>query len=175
MTQRSTQRSALAGSHFRLWRAQQDPGLRPRWSRASSQSMPTAQPTGIPPPHSEPDVSTGDVRTSQYTHLQEEPKAKQTWSQPAARTESTVTAKSCLKEDQVRSQSPLTLCSPVDCTLPGSSVHGILQARILECVAISFSRGSSDPGIKTTVPALQATSFPLHHLGSPWKRKGWAY
>ena len=35
--------------------------------------------------------------------------------------------------------------TPVDCSLPGSSVHGILQARILEWVAISFSRGSSQP------------------------------
>ena len=40
-------------------------------------------------------------------------------------------------------QSCLTLCDPVDCNLPGSSVHGILQARTLEWVAISFSRGSS--------------------------------
>ena len=37
----------------------------------------------------------------------------------------------------------LTLCSPMDCSPPGSSVHGILQARILEWVAIPFSRGSS--------------------------------
>ena len=37
----------------------------------------------------------------------------------------------------------LTLCDPVDCSLPGSSIHGISQARILEQVAISFSRGSS--------------------------------
>ena len=36
-----------------------------------------------------------------------------------------------------------TLCDPMDCSPPGSSVHGILQARILEWVAISFSRGSS--------------------------------
>ena len=48
-------------------------------------------------------------------------------------------------------QSYLTLCDPVDCSLPGSSIHGILQARILEWVAISPSRGSSptqgwDPG-----------------------------
>ena len=42
-------------------------------------------------------------------------------------------------------QSCLTLCDPVDCSLPGSSVHGILQARILEWVAISFSRESSQP------------------------------
>jgi len=42
-------------------------------------------------------------------------------------------------------QSCLTLCNPVNCSLPGSSVHGILQARVLEWVAISFSRGSSRP------------------------------
>ena len=40
-------------------------------------------------------------------------------------------------------QSCPTLCNPMDCTLPGSSVHGILQARILEWVAIFFSKGSS--------------------------------
>ena len=40
-------------------------------------------------------------------------------------------------------QSCPTLCDPVDCSPPGSSIHGILQARILEWVAISFSRGSS--------------------------------
>ena len=37
----------------------------------------------------------------------------------------------------------LTLCNPMDCSLPGSSVHGIFQARILEWVAMSFSRRSS--------------------------------
>ena len=42
-------------------------------------------------------------------------------------------------------QSFLTLYDPMDCSLPGSSVHGILQARTLERVAISFSRGSSQP------------------------------
>ena len=46
------------------------------------------------------------------------------------------------KEGEV-TQSCLTLCDPMDCSLPGSSVHGILQATILEWVAISFSRGSS--------------------------------
>ena len=40
-------------------------------------------------------------------------------------------------------QSCLTLCDPMDFRSPGSSVHGILQARTLECIAISFSRGSS--------------------------------
>ena len=42
-------------------------------------------------------------------------------------------------------QSCLTLCNPMDCSLLGSSVHGIVQARILEGVVIPFSRGSSQP------------------------------
>ena len=51
-----------------------------------------------------------------------------------------------------------TLCDPMDCSPLGSSIHGIFQARILEWVAISFSRGSSWPGIEPTPPALQADS-----------------
>ena len=42
-------------------------------------------------------------------------------------------------------QSCPTLCNPTDCSLPGFSLHGILQARILEWTAISYSRGSSRP------------------------------
>ena len=50
----------------------------------------------------------------------------------------------CLKCcSAVHAQSCLTLCNPMNCRQPGSSVHGILQARILEWVAIPFSRGSS--------------------------------
>ena len=56
---------------------------------------------------------------------------------------------------------------PMDCSLPGSSVRGISQAKIPEWVAISFSRGSSDPGIEPTSPAWQADSLPLNHQGSP--------
>ena len=48
-------------------------------------------------------------------------------------------------------QSCPTLCDPVDCSPLGSSVHGILQARILEWIAISFSRGSSQPRDRTQV------------------------
>ena len=48
-------------------------------------------------------------------------------------------------------QSCLTPCDPVDCSPPGSSVHGILQARILEWGAIAFSRGSSRPWDRTQV------------------------
>ena len=50
----------------------------------------------------------------------------------------------------------LALFDPMGCSPPGSPVHGILQARILEWIAISFSRGSSQPGIKHESPSLQA-------------------
>ena len=58
-------------------------------------------------------------------------------------------------------QSCLTLCNPVDYNLPGSSVHGILQARVLEWVAISFSRGSSPPRDQTQVSHLGGRRFNL--------------
>ena len=51
-----------------------------------------------------------------------------------------------------------TLCDPMNYSLPGSSVHGILQARILEYVAIPFSRDLPDPGIEPGSPALLADS-----------------
>ena len=58
-----------------------------------------------------------------------------------------------------------TLCNPMDCSLPGSSVHGNLQARILELVAIPFSMEFSDPGIEPSSPALQADSLPTESPG----------
>ena len=65
-------------------------------------------------------------------------------------------------------QSCLTFCDPMDCSPPGSSVHGILQARILEWVAIPFSPGDlSKPGIKPGSPALQADSLPFELQESP--------
>ena len=56
-------------------------------------------------------------------------------------------------------QSYLTLCDPMDSSLPASSVHGIIQARILEWVAISFSRGSSQPRERTPVSCMAGTFF----------------
>ena len=64
-------------------------------------------------------------------------------------------------------QSCLTLCNPVDCSPPGSSVHGILQARMLEWVAISFSGDLPDPGIKPRSPALQADALTSEPPGNP--------
>ena len=51
-----------------------------------------------------------------------------------------------VKESEVALSCP-TLGNPMDCSLPGSSIHGIFQARILEWVAISFSRGSPQPRV----------------------------
>ena len=51
-------------------------------------------------------------------------------------------------------QSCLTLCDAKDCSLSGSSVHGILQAGILEWIAIPFFRGSSQPRDQTPVPCI---------------------
>ena len=64
-----------------------------------------------------------------------------------------------------------TLCDPMDCSLLGSSVHGIFQARVLEWVAISFSRGSSLCLQRSKVCLLsvlywQVDFLPLSHLGS---------
>ena len=53
----------------------------------------------------------------------------------------------------------LTLCDPMDCSLPGSSVHGIFQAIVLEWIAISFSRGSSQPRERTQVSRIVDRCF----------------
>ena len=56
----------------------------------------------------------------------------------------------------------------MDCSLPGSSVHGILQARVLEWVAMSFSRGLSQPKDRTCISLLSCIGrqilYHLHHL-----------
>ena len=58
-------------------------------------------------------------------------------------------------------QSCPTLCDPMDCSPPSSSAHGILQARILEWVAMSFSRGSSQPRDQTQVFCIARRFFTI--------------
>ena len=63
-----------------------------------------------------------------------------------------------------------SLCNPMDCSSPSSSVSGILQVRILQWVAVPSSRGSSRPRDQTHSPAfsvLQVEFLPLIHWGSP--------
>ena len=64
-------------------------------------------------------------------------------------------------------QSCLALCDPRDCSLQGSSVHGILQLRILEWVAIPFSRESSQPRNRTRVSCIAPDYLPSELLGKP--------
>ena len=64
----------------------------------------------------------------------------------------------------------LTLCNPMDCSSPGSPVHGISWAKILEWVAISFSRGSN-PCLLYLVPC-QWILYWLSHRGNPSVRMG---
>ena len=61
----------------------------------------------------------------------------------------------------------VTDCVLMDCSPPGSSVHGILQARILEWVAIAFSKGSSQPRTQIGAPVLRADFLPSEPLGKP--------
>ena len=58
-------------------------------------------------------------------------------------------------------QSCPTLCDPMDCSLPGSSIHGIFQARVLEWGAMSFSRGSSWPRDWTWVSRIVGRRFTI--------------
>ena len=64
-------------------------------------------------------------------------------------------------------QSCVTLQDPLHCSLPGSSVHGILKVRILEWVAIPFAKGSSQPGNWTQV------SCPVSRFFTIWAEKSY--
>ena len=71
-------------------------------------------------------------------------------------------------------QSCLSLCDPMDCSPPGSSVHGIFQARALGRVAISFSSGSSGLGDWTQVSHFAGRLYQLSHQGRPEQgRRRW--
>ena len=69
-------------------------------------------------------------------------------------------------------QSCPTLCDPTDCSPPGFSVHGILQARILEWIAIPFSRGTSQPRDWTLVSCLTGRFFTIWASGKSLLGKG---
>ena len=70
-------------------------------------------------------------------------------------------------------QSCVTLCDPTDCSPPGSSVHGISQARILEWVAISSSRGSSQPRDWTHLSSLAGRFFTTEPPGEKAGKGSW--
>ena len=68
--------------------------------------------------------------------------------------------------EKLITQSSPTLCDPRDCSPPGSSAHGILEARILEWVAVPSSRGSSQPWDQTRVSHITGRFFSI------WAPKG---
>ena len=80
------------------------------------------------------------------------------WKQSISESESEVT------------QLCLTLCDPMDCSLPGSSVNGIFHATVLEWVAISFSRGSCWPRDWTQVSCIVGRCFTIWATREVWKQ-----
>ena len=68
----------------------------------------------------------------------------------------------------MNAQSCPTLCEPMDCSLPGSSVHRIFQSGILEWAAISSSGNPPNPGVEPMFPALAGRFFTTEPLGSHW-------
>ena len=93
---------------------------------------------------------------------------------PDSRTEDKLiraTGYKMVESERLSPQSCLTLFYPLDCSHPGSSVHRILEARIVEWVAIPFSRDLPNPGIESGSLALQVDSFLSGPPGKPGK--GW--
>ena len=86
-----------------------------------------------------------------------------------------------LDHDKWFTQSCQTLCDPMDCSPPGSFIHGILQARILEWVSIPFSRGSSSPRDRAQVSCIAGGFFTVwatreigrHPVNASWMNDWW--
>ena len=97
--------------------------------------------------------------------MQDDCETEQTWAQPMACSQ-TESIHGCGKVEAA--QSCLILCSPMDCSPPGSSVHGISQARIQEWVAISFSRGPSRPRYWTQVFSIAGWFFTAEPPAGSW-------
>ena len=76
-------------------------------------------------------------------------------------TPSGVVCYTAMAQKKVKVKSCPTICDPMNCSPPGSSIHGTVQARILEWVAISFSRGSSWPRDRTLVSRIGGRCFNL--------------
>jgi len=75
------------------------------------------------------------------------------------------------ERERERAQSCLTLCNPMDCSPPGSSVYGIFQARVLKQVAISFLRDLPNPRIKPTSLKTPALAGGFSTISATWEAK----
>ena len=81
------------------------------------------------------------------------------WAKHCVQVVRTSEAEPLRKKESEVTQLCLTLCNPIDCSLPGSSVHGIFQARVLEWLVFSFSRGSAQPRSQTRVSCIAGRCF----------------
>ena len=94
--------------------------------------------------------------------------SRQSWNAHSSQTLAGYLMHACMRE---KSLPHVQLCDPMDCSLPGSSVHGILQAYILEWVTVPYSRRSSRPRNRTFVSYTSCIGrrvlYHGHHLGSP--------
>ena len=73
-------------------------------------------------------------------------------------------------ESEVAQSCP-ALCDPIDCSVPGFSVHGIFQAIVLEWIAISFSRDLPNSGLEPGLPHCRQMLYRLSHQGSQRNRR----
>ena len=107
------------------------------------------------------------VRTVWTQHSPQQQVPQQTGMLPTQRVAGRGKVSSFVKRPCVIAESRPTLCNPVDCSLPGSSVHGALQARTLEGVAMPSSRESSQPRDWTRSPELRVDSLLSETPGKP--------
>ena len=91
-------------------------------------------------------------------------------------TQTTSQSRKCHRGFESESVSHSVMSNPIDCSLPGFSVHGILQATVLEWVAMLFSMGSSQPRDQTEGSYISCVGrrvlYPLSHQGSPMESSG---
>ena len=107
---------------------------------------------------------------SAQSHRRQPTRLPHPWDSPGKNTE--VGCHFLLQCEKVKNESEVaqscpTLSDPMDCSLPGSSVHGILQARVLEWLPFPSLGDLPDPRIQPGSPALQADTLLLSHQGSP--------
>ena len=89
------------------------------------------------------------------------------WEEGKKASENTQASPAHEESEMLAAQSRPTLCNPMDCSLPGSSVHGMLQARILEWVAMPLSKGSSSPWDRTWISHIVGRFLPSEPPGKP--------
>ena len=113
------------------------------------------------------DVRKGDLHSGSYRKSSIGKESLETWSPDLEWTDTLTILESHGCGVVLLAQPCPTLCDPMGCSPPGSSVHGILQARMLEWVAMSSSRGSSQPRVRACISCIAGRFFTTEPLGKP--------